>query len=259
MPRAPQRRHVLAVPRISQPDAVSCGPTCLAQVLCWYGGTPDVAALARRVPRNPDGGTTAVQLARLALALGMRARLYPLGVRVFDPTWWEHDDDALIALLGARAAGLGPGAEQAEVLAWREFLAEGGHIAFHEPSPALLVRILDRGRPIICGLNATWLYREARTQPDTNREDAVHGQSTGHFVTVVGHTGGGLHMHIADPSEDAPFSAGGAPGVPAERGRYPLPTDRLIHAILLGDGTHDAVLLEVWPSPPAHRRSRIQP
>jgi hypothetical protein len=224
-------------------------------VLSWYGDAVTVEALRARTRRLADGGTTAVHLARVALELGYRARLYPLGVRVFDPTWWELEDADIALRLHARAEGLPPGADRDETLAWRDHLRAGGYVAFHEPGPGVLVRALALGRPLICGLNATWLYREARSIPDTNETDDVHGHPIGHFVTVVGYTGHGKHFHVVDPSEDAPFDAGGARAPEdATRGRYPLPADRLIHAILLGDGTHDAVVLEVWPSPRASAR-----
>lgn len=239
---------------------MSCGPTCLAQVLAGYGDARPLGELLDRVHRNPDGGTQAVHLGQLALDLGYRARLYPLGVQVFDPTWWELEDPEIVGKLEARAAGLPAGPRRAEVAAWHRFMVAGGYIAFQEPTAGLLVRVLAQGRPLICGLSATWLYREARTNPRTNRDDDVHGEPQGHFVTVTGYTGGGLHFHIADPSDDAvpfhgdPEPAGEPSPLPPARGRYPLRAERLIHAILLGDGTRDAVLLEVWPPPHGPRR-----
>lgn len=244
-PRLPVRR-VLSVPRFAQPDDVSCGPSCLAQVLAYYGDVQQISALSDRVRRNPDGGTLAVNLAHLALDLGYRVRLYPFGVRVFDPSWWELEDAEIAERLDLRSRGLADPVERAVVKAWRDLLRRGGYVAFHEPSPALLARIIAQDRPLICGLNATWLYREPRDRPHDNVPDDIDGWPVGHFVVLHGYTGRGLHFHVNDPSEDAPFSAGGDPMGP-RTGHYPLPADRLIHAILLGDATRDAVLLEIWP------------
>ena len=244
-PRHPARR-VLNVPRYAQPDDVSCGPTCLAQVLAWYGDHRPIPALMARTPTTPDGGTLAVHLGQVALDLGYRARLHPFGARVFDPTWWELEDEEIALRLAQRAEGLQSPTARAEVEAWLRFLVSGGYIDFHEPSAKVLVRILSKGRPIICGLNATWLYREARTNPVTNADDDVHGHPMGHFVTVVGYTGRGLHFHVNDPSEEASVAVTGN-SAHEDPGRYPLRSDRLIHAILLGDATSDAVLLEIWP------------
>lgn len=234
------------MPRFAQPDDVSCGPTCLAQVLAFHGDLQPISALIARVRKNPDGGTLAVHLGQLALELGYRARLYPFGVRVFDPSWWELPLPAIVARLHRRHQRLQDEREREIIAAFLRFLADGGELRFQEPSAALLVGRLARGRPLICGLSATWLYRQPREDPWTNQPDDIGGQPVGHFVTLVGYTGRGRHIHVTDPSEDAPFDAGGDLG--GERtGRYPLPTDRLLHAMLLGDTTRDAVLLEVWP------------
>lgn len=240
------------MPRFAQPDDVSCGPTCLAQVLAFYGDQRGIAELIGGLRRNPDGGTMAVHLGQLALELGYRARIYPFGVRIFDPTWWELDSSALRARLGARHARMDDRAERTLLASWLLFLDSGGSVRFHEPTSALMVGMLCRERPLICGLNATWLYREAREDPWTNQPDDISGVPVGHFVTLVGYTGAGLHIHVNDPSESAPFAAGGDHG-DLRNGRYPLPADRLIHAILLGDATRDAMLLEIWPSSPSRK------
>ncbi len=259
MPKSPQRpplrRLLLPIQRISQPDEVSCGPTCVAQVLRLFGETRPLSDLLNQVRRNADGGTQAVWLGQLALDLGYRARLYPFGVRVFDPTWWRLEPAELISRLEARSAALSrqPGRERDVITtdAWRDFVSAGGKVAFVEPSPKLLVRILDRGRPIICGLSASWLYRESRERPDDNVSDDILGEPVGHFVVVRGYTGGGLHLHIVDPADDPPPSLPSPKAAPpSAHGEYPLPASRLLHAVLLGDTTRDAVLLEIWPARP---------
>ncbi len=249
LPASIPNRRVLPVPRFRQPDDVSCGPTCLAQVMASFGEEVEIPDLMARIRRNPDGGTQAVHIADLAMELGYRVRLYPFGVRVFDPSWWDLLDSEIIMRLGQRASALEAAeadpAEVETVLAWRDVLRRGAHVAFKEPSPALIAGILARGRPVIVGLNATWLYRAMRERPDDNESDDLLGWPVGHFVTVSGYTGGGLHLHVRDPSEDAPdhLHPEGA-----GRGNYPVPGDRLVHAILLGDLTRDAVLLEIWPA-----------
>ena len=242
-------RRVLAVPRYPQPDATSCGPTCLAQVLQYYGIEAGVEELVGRVSKNADGGTQAVHLAHLAMDLGLKVRLYPFGARVFDPSWWDLDTAEVVDRLDRRGAALtASGADPDDVdtlRAWRELLARGGQIAFKEPSVDLMISVLARGRPLIAGLNATWLYREMRERPQDNVSDDLAGWPVGHFVVLSGYTGGGLHVHVRDPSDDAPDHLH---PTGARRGNYPVPGQRLLNAILLGDSTRDAVLLETWPS-----------
>ena len=218
---------------------MSCGPTCLRQVYRFYGEDRAHDDTLLGLERNGDGGTLAVYLGLAALRHGYRAALYPLGLRIFDPTWRDLSDAALADKLRQRAA-LSSAERRDEIGSWLKFLDLGGAVFLEELSPALLVRLLDRGHPVVCGLSATWLYRQPRERPEDNEEDDVGGESVGHFVVVCGYTGGGLHFHVRDPSEDVPFS-------PA--GEYRVGAQRLCNAILLGDATRDAMLLEIWPRP----------
>ena len=58
-------------------------------------------------------------------------------------------------------------------------------------------------------------------------------------MVISGYANWGRRMTIVDPFEQAPVD---------EAGLIQVETDRLINAILLGDVTYDAVLLEVWPN-----------
>src|SRR5690606_430213 len=86
----------LDVPRFAQPDDVTCGPTCLLQVLRFYGDDSPFERLVELTTRNPDGGTLAVYLALTGLRLGYRARITSYNLRVFDPTWAGLEREALI-------------------------------------------------------------------------------------------------------------------------------------------------------------------
>ena len=131
--------------------------------------------------------------------------------------------------------------------AWITFLNEGGRVEFAELSPELLTSILNRGHPIVCGLSATWLYRTPRERPDDNDWDDIAGDPCGHFVVICGYSGGGRRFMVRDPSMHVPFSPDG---------RYVVPFQRLINAILLGDVTQDAVLLELWPKNTSRKRKK---
>ncbi|MCA9490525.1 MAG: hypothetical protein KC621_11400 [Myxococcales bacterium] len=235
-PHEAKGRRELAVQRMVQPDLVSCGPTCLFQVARFYGDERPLSTFLGAVQRNPDGGTLAVHLANAAMDLGYRATLYPFGIRVFDPTWWELPRAKLLERV-ARRRLVRPAADQPMYEAWEAYLARGGRVVFHELTPELLVRVIDAGHPLIGGMCATWFYREAREIPDTGAEDDVAGEPSGHFVVVAGYSGHGLHFHVRDPH----------PEVPDGGGRQPVAAARLLTAILLGDLTHDAVLLEIAP------------
>jgi hypothetical protein len=151
---------------------------------------------------------------------------------VFDPTWRRLSRDALIAKLDARAAAVDSRGLERAVAAYAEFLRLGGRVRFTELTRRLLVSILRRGHPILTGLSATYLYGTSRESRE--RYDDIAGSSAGHFVVVCGYrprTGGFV---VTDPFRNVPLS---------RTGRYTVPADRLIAAILLGDQTYDAVLL----------------
>lgn len=227
---------LLNVPRFVQPDDVTCGPTCLAQVYRYFGFEKPLSEIIAQTPRNPDGGTLAVFLAIHALRSGFRAELYPLSLRVVDPTWSDLDRDGLVLKLEARLEATTRRKQQRAIRGHIEFLRLGGDIRFENLTGRLLRRILEGGHPVLTGLNATFLYGTPREID--NEYDDVRGDAAGHFVVIAGYDPGTDQFILRDPSSHSPFSPGG---------QYSVDADRLIAAILLGDITYDAVLLVVSP------------
>ena len=233
---------ILPVPRFEQPDDVTCGPTSLLQILRFHGDPIPFPQLLERTPRNPDGGTLAVYLGLVALQLGYPATVHSLNLQVFDPTWSELPPDALTAKLRARARGVADPKLTAACGAYADFLEAGGQVRIPELTPALLQTILHAGHPLLCGLSATYLYGQPRVGDD-NEDDDVLGEPLGHFVVVCGYEDAGETFLVRDPGTHVPFSADG---------RYRVPARRLLHAILLGIVSYDAVLLEISPNPRTH-------
>jgi hypothetical protein len=233
----------LRVNRFLQPDDVTCGPTCLRKVYDFYGFDIDMDEVVDGIERNEDGGTLAVFLGMAALRRGLRARIYSYDLQIFDPTWAELPRDALIGKLRARSPYLTDAKRKGAAVAYVRYLERGGQLAFDELTPMLLKNIIDRGHPILAGLSATYLYRFARERWDTAIgrlvDDDVAGEPTGHFVVISGYENWGRRLTVLDPSQHVPAS---------EDGRVIVDADRLINAILLGDVTYDAVLLELWPA-----------
>jgi hypothetical protein len=241
-PAAPLRARELSVQHFVQPDDVTCGPTALRKVYDFYGVDVDFEDVRDSLERNEDGGTLAVFLGMAALRRGFEARLYAYDPRIFDPTWHILARDALVGKIRARFPYLRDAKRRGAAMAYVRFLQMGGELAFDELTPALLRSIIDRGHPILAGLSATHLYGFSRERWDeaTGRlvDDDVAGDPTGHFIVISGYDESGRRLTVLDPSEHVPASADGRVRVGAER---------LINAILLGDVTYDAVLLELWP------------
>lgn len=227
---------ILPVPRFEQPDEFTCGPTCLAQIYSYYGHDKPLAEIIADTPRNPDGGTLAVFLGISALREGFRTQIYSYNLRVFDPTWRKLAPKALLGKLHKRLAVVTSARQRRAISGYIDYLRSGGRIRFAELTSHLLAKTLAQGRPILTGLNATYLYGTPREYEE--EFDDVRGEPAGHFLVVSGYYPRGGRFVVRDPSTHIPFS---------RSGRYSVKAERLISAILLGDVTYDAVLLVVSP------------
>ncbi len=227
----------LPVERLQQPDDLTCGPTALLQTYRYLGREATLERVIRATRHNPDGGTLAVYLGLSALGEGLGATLYSYNLAIFDPTWERLSPPELIARLEARARAV-EGARLRRITgAYAEFLRAGGRVAFDEMERRLLVGLLTAGRPIITGLSATYLYRTPREVYE--EYDDVRGNPVGHFVVISGYDPLQDRFMVIDPSPHTPYSPTGV---------YPVPAERLMAAILLGDATYDAVLLVLDPA-----------
>src|SRR5690606_12001865 len=158
--------------------------------------------------------------------------------------WKGLDVPALISKLRARVPYLRLPKARRAAEAYLEYLRLGGTLGFRELTPRLLREILDRDHPVLAGLSATYLYQMPRERhhPETHQllDDDIAGDPVGHFIVISGYERWGRRFVVRDPSAHVPVSADG---------RLLVDAQRLINAILLGDLTHDAVLLELWPGP----------
>jgi hypothetical protein len=232
--------HALDLAILRQPDDATCGPTCLHAVYRYFGDELPLGEVTAEVPRLAGGGTLAVSLANHALRRGYRALIYTYNLTVFDPTWFGRRTPDLIERLRAQAGAKMDAKLSVATEAYLEFLALGGELAMEDLTPALLRRWLERDRPILTGLSATFLYRCAREVGDAElEEDDVRGIATGHFVVLCGWDADERSVRIADPLENNPRF---------QEHIYWLPVERAINAILLGVLTYDANLLVLEPS-----------
>jgi hypothetical protein len=233
--------HELRIEEFAQPDDVTCGPTCLRKVYHYFGHDLPLDTVLGEIDRNEDGGTLAVFMGVAALRRGFQARIYSYDLRIFDPTWRELEPAALMEKVRLRIPHLSRTKAQRSAIAYLEFLERGGSLGFEELTPALLKGILNSGHPVLAGLSATHLYGFSRERhdPATHKlvDDDVAGDPTGHFVVIAGYEQRGRKFVVRDPSEHVPRT---------RDGRLVVEANRLINAILLGDLTYDAVLLELW-------------
>jgi hypothetical protein len=224
---------------LSQPDDLTCGPTCLHAIYRYFKDPVPLDDVIAEVPRFAGGGTLAVNLANHALRRAYRALIVTYNLTVFDPSWFTGDRPDLAERLRAQAVAKGDAKLSEATEAYLEFLRLGGELAMDDLSPGLLRRWLEQRRPILTGLSATFLYRSAREIGDEKlSEDDVRGVPTGHFVVLCGWDAAERKVRVADPYQD-------------DRGSYEpiywLPVERVINSILLGVLTYDANLLVLEP------------
>lgn len=227
----------LDVPLEAQPTDTSCGPTCLQAVYSFHGDKIPVDQLIEEVPTVEGGGTLAVLLGRHALRRGYRATIYTYNLRIFDPTWFHPELVDLAGKLREQVRSRSGKRRQA-TQACLEYVEEGGEIRFEDLTGELIRRYLLKGFPILTGLSATFLYRSMRELPETDEDDDIKGEPTGHFVVLKGYHKRKQTVLVADPYELNPLSPGRV---------YEVPMQRLINAILLGVLTYDANLLIIRP------------
>lgn len=220
---------------VAQPTETSCGPTCLHAVYRYLGDAASLDEIIASIPENPDGGTYSVMLANQALQRGYRATIYTYNLRVFDPTWNGLPVATLKEKLQLRLAHITSKRGRANLTAYIAFLELGGQLRFDELNTPLLASLLKKDAPVIAGLNSTHLYRNARVKR-TGKDDDVHGEVEGHFVTLFGYDKENDQIHVADPYLKNPMS---------DSQVYTIDTQRLINSIMLGIVTYDANLLVI--------------
>ena len=86
-----------------QPDNTSCGPVCLKAVYEYYHTNVELTDLVNDIHQFEEGGgTLAVMLAKHALSMGFKTKMYSYNLNLFDPTWFKLSHTELIAKLNER-------------------------------------------------------------------------------------------------------------------------------------------------------------
>ncbi len=233
--------HRLHFEILPQPSNTTCGPTCLHAVYRFLGEEMPLAQVIEETQALQEGGTLAVMLGCHALRRGFDVSIDTFNLQVFDPTWFKDsgdmiDRDQMIAKLEEQAGSKIRSKLLLACKAYVEFLKLGGKLRMEDLTSALLRRYLKQNIPLLTGLSATYLYREAREISSSGTPDDVKGEPSGHFVVLCGYDKEKRSILVADPWELNPISSDHT---------YVVDLDRVICSILLGILTYDANLLIV--------------
>jgi len=223
---------------LSQPDAITCGPTCLHAVYRFYNDDEELSRLIKEVHSFEDGGTLAVWLGCHALERGYDAVLYTCNLQVFDPTWFGKENVDLYRKLTQQLRFKREKKFLRTSRAYMDFIKLGGIIKFEDLTKELFRKYLSQRIPILTGLSSTFLYRSAREVGESNEYDDIRGEPTGHFVILCGYNKETRNILIADPLASNPYST---------TKKYEVPIDRVICSMLLGVLTYDANFLIIKP------------
>jgi hypothetical protein len=223
-----------------QPDETTCGPTCLHAVYQFFGEKKPLDSLISEIETLESGGTLTAMLGCHALRNGYSATIYNYNLSLFDPTWFFLSEQEIVRKLREQKKYKHGAKLRAATKAYTEFVDLGGLLRFDDLSDDLLAEFLVRSVPVVAGLNCTYLYSIARTVPETDEDDDIRGEPTGHFVVLCGYDKKSRHVLVADPY---------IPNLVDDEHLYEVSIDRLICAILLGVLTYDGTLLIIEPKP----------
>lgn len=255
-------KHKLDFSIHPQPTDSTCGPTCLNAVYRYWEDPISLEQTIADIGELSVGGTLAVQLACHALRRGYEATIHSYNLQLFDPSWFLDPEIDLASKLQEQLKRKGSqasrGIREQERLrvsteSYLEFLSLGGQVRMPKLNEDLIVETLTRGIPILCGLSATYLYRERRERSQaadelgrTSAPDDIGGDPVGHFVVLYGYDLAKAHVLIADPLLSNPLG---------KEHTYSASIAKVTASIFLGIVTYDANLLTIAPA--AHRKGMI--
>ncbi len=231
--------HKLSLEMLLQPNATTCGPTCLHAVYRYFGDPIILEQVIDETISFDEGGTVAAWLACHALKRGYDASIYTYDLRSFDPTWFDKGvgSEEIIDKLKQQLDCKKDPKLKKVTQAYTQFLKLGGKLHMEDLTRDLIRSFLTKNIPIITGLNSNFLYNSARDIQDTNESDDIKGETTGHFVVLRGYRRENKMVYIADPYGTNPYASQ----------KYKVQIDRVINSILLGILTYDANFLVIHP------------
>ncbi len=229
---------MLKVPIKKQPDETTCGPTCLHSIYRYYDNQISLKSVINSVPQFDDGGTIGAILATDALQKGYDATIYSYNLQIFDPSWFDLQNDMMIEKLKLQMRHKRSTKFRIASEAYIHFLELGGKIRFEDLRSTIIRRYLKKDQPIIVGLSATYLYKSIREYGPNLDYDDIRGEPSGHFVILHGYDMETREVFIADPIKSNPMGNGQF---------YKMKIERVINAILLGIVTYDANLIIITP------------
>jgi hypothetical protein len=239
-----------------QQATAECLQTATYQVLSWFqDNNKTLSDLTAEVQVSVDAngnklGTSIGHMATYVRLLGYKVTLHIFDVELFDRSWSSLSGDVLVDALKKRAEALPENHTIANVRdtvipGYIAFLEYGGLTIFPVLSSHYLYSLLQKG-PYVAIVNSTYLNGSPRKKynPATDKyvDDAIHGQSLNHAVTIAGYQDS--QFNIIDPE----------PPTGHEATRW-IPAEHLIASIATAQTESDNMLITIEKEAPVHPTS----
>jgi ABC-type bacteriocin/lantibiotic exporter with double-glycine peptidase domain len=196
------------IPLLTQ-NIQDCVQASASQILSHYGITKSIDEVKKEVPVyiSSDGkplGSSLGHIATYFIQLGFTTTLHTVDIEIFDPSWKNLDNSAVIQKLKERRkylrhARYEEAALDLVVSGYVLFLEKGGKITFPIVDEAYLYTLLQKG-PIYTILSYNFLNQVSKYAFNSDVkpiQDSIMGIPTTHAVVISGYKQG--KFEITDP------------------------------------------------------------
>jgi hypothetical protein len=185
----------LQVPYFKQ-KKMTCGPSCLQQVLAYYGIKITLDEILKEV-KMFKYGTWINYLGIYAAEHKFKVKLICNNVHYIDPSWFKLPRIKLIKKIQTALKKERNKMRKDGFFSLLDYLKTNAEIIFQIPSKKILINCLKKNVPIIICLSSTVLRGRKRFDFKKNKH-SEYGEPTGHFVVISGYKNN--NFIITDPS-----------------------------------------------------------
>jgi len=196
------------IPLITQ-NIQDCVQSSASQILSYYGINKTIDEIKKEVPVyiNSDGkplGSSLGHIATYFIQLGLETTLHSVDIEIFDRSWKNLDNQAIIQKLKERRKYLKHARYEESALdlvvsGYVLFLEKGGNIIFPIVDEAYLYKLLQKG-PIFTILSYNFLNQVPKytfIPEGKSIQDSIMGAPSTHAVVISGYKQG--KFEITDP------------------------------------------------------------
>ncbi|RJQ24756.1 hypothetical protein C4577_07020 [Candidatus Parcubacteria bacterium] len=196
------------VPLLTQ-NIQDCVQSSASQILSYYGINKTIDEIRNEVPVyiSSDGkplGSSLGHIATYFIQLGLKTTLHSVDIEIFDRSWKNFDNQAIIQKLKEhrkylKHARYEESALDLVVSGYVLFLEKGGKIVFPIVDEAYLYQLLQKG-PIYTILSYNFLNQVSKYKfvPEGKPiQDSIMGTPSTHAVVITGYKQG--KFEITDP------------------------------------------------------------